>query len=243
MGDDWVSRLGYAASKESIKVEERVEHPVYQLLISYVDSLDFKPGSCLTTGHYEKSNSTMEKDLWGSVTRDTGVLPIRAELRWLPFYPAIGLPEPYKLVQSLGVTSKVIFTDFASEEILVSYYYGAECFILPSFYEGFGFSLLEAMACGCLVIVSNVTSLPEITGEVAIKVDPHDMGSIAYALREILANDLLKRELVSRSFEQAGQFGWEKVARETLKVYGSVERSLSIKYVPAEVMAQKEQVS
>jgi glycosyltransferase involved in cell wall biosynthesis len=147
--------------------------------------------------------------------------------------------QTLNLVQSLGLADEVIFTDFVSEEMLVSYYCGAECFILPSFYEGFGFPPLEAMACGCPVIVSNVTSLPEITGEAAIKVDPHDIGSITCALREILSNERLRRELVSRGLEQAGQFTWEKAARETLKVYENVECSLSIKYVPAQVMAQK----
>lgn len=136
-----------------------------------------------------------------------------------------------KVINDLSIPRDVVFTDYVAEDDLAAYYSGAECFILPSFYEGFGFPPLEAMACGCPVIVSNVASLPEVTGEASIKVDPHDTDGIASVLREVLTNENSKRELVRRGLERASQLSWEKAARETLKVYESVERTLSTEYV------------
>ena len=140
-----------------------------------------------------------------------------------------------QMIKELELSNEVIFTDYIAREDLPAYYSGAECFILPSLCEGFGFTPLEAMACGCPVIVSNVTSLPEVVGEAAIKVDPHNTDSLANALQMVLTDEQLKRELVSRGIKQAGQFSWEKTARETLKVYEGVEHSLSTKYAPVRV--------
>ena len=144
-----------------------------------------------------------------------------------------------QVVTELGLSNEVVFTDYVAREDLPAYYSGAECFILPSFYEGFGLPPLEAMACGCPVIVSNRASLPEVTGEAAIKVNPDDTDGIASAIRMILTDEHLKRELVSKGLEQARQFSWGKTARETLKVYKSVERSLSTKHAPARIVKRR----
>jgi len=137
-----------------------------------------------------------------------------------------------QVINELNILGDVVFTDYVAEEDLPAYYSGAECFILPSLYEGFGFPPLEAMACGCPVIVSNVTSLPEIAGEAAIKVDPYDINEIAGALRQVLTDVNLRQELISKGLERAGQFSWEKTARGTLEVYESVVCSLSTEYIP-----------
>ena len=137
-------------------------------------------------------------------------------------------------INELNIPSDVVFTDYVAEEDLPAYYSSAECFILPSLYEGFGLPPLEAMACGCPVIVSNRASLPEVTGEAAVKVDPLRTYSIASALEVVLTDERLKRELVSKGLERARQFSWEKAARETMEVYQSVECSVSTKYVPGE---------
>ncbi|MBA7667497.1 D-inositol 3-phosphate glycosyltransferase [subsurface metagenome] len=133
-----------------------------------------------------------------------------------------------RVINELNILGDVVFTDYVPQEDLPAYYSGAECLILPSFYEGFGFPPLEAMACGCPVIVSNRASLPEVTGEAAIKVDPYDTNGLASALEVVLTDDSLKRELVSKGLEHARQFSWEKAARETMAVYQSVERCLSV---------------
>jgi glycosyltransferase involved in cell wall biosynthesis len=144
-----------------------------------------------------------------------------------------------QVVEELGLSNEVVLTGYVAREDLPAYYSGAECFVLPSFYEGFGFTPLEAMACGCPVVVSNVASLPEVVGEAAIQVNPHDTDDIARALRRVLTDEQLKRELVAKGLEQAKQFSWEKTARGTLRVYESVEHSLSTKHVPAEVLKRR----
>ena len=140
-----------------------------------------------------------------------------------------------QVINELNIPRDVVFTGYVAEEDLPAYYSGAECFILPSLYEGFGLPPLEAMACGCPVIVSNRASLPEVTGEAAIKVDPFDTYGIARALQEVLTDGHLKQELISKGLKHARRFSWEKAARETIEVYQSVECSVSTRYVPAEV--------
>lgn len=144
--------------------------------------------------------------------------------------------ETLRAVRDLGLSNDVIFTGYVAEEDLSAYYSGAECFILPSFYEGFGFPPLEAMACGCPVIVSNVTSLPEIVGNAALLVNPEDIDNLAAAIQVILTDEGLRRELVSRGLEQASKFTWENAAIDTKKVYQAVADSVGARYIPAKVI-------
>jgi len=134
--------------------------------------------------------------------------------------------ESLKVIDELGLREEVIFTDYVAEEDLAAYYSSAECFVLPSFYEGFGFPPLEAMACGCPAIVSNRSSLPEVTGEAAIQVDPDDADGIATSLHRVLTDRELTRRLVDRGFERAAGFTWERAAAQTFEVYREVEESL-----------------
>ena len=140
------------------------------------------------------------------------------------------------VINELNIPRDVVFVDYVPEEDLPAYYSGAECFILPSLYEGFGLPPLEAMACGCPVIVSDAASLPEVTGDAAITVKPQDTSSLADAIEMVLTDKRLRQELVSKGLNHAQQFSWEKAARETLEVYQLVERELSMGYVPAEIV-------
>jgi len=127
------------------------------------------------------------------------------------------------IVESLNLSSEVIFTDFVPEADLPAYYSGAEVFVLPSLYEGFGFPVLEAMACACPAITSNISSLPEVTGKAGIMVDPHDTDGLAQAMRQVLTNSELRDSMIRRGLEQAKRFSWEKAAEQTLEVYNKVE--------------------
>ncbi|TET14699.1 MAG: glycosyltransferase family 1 protein, partial [Dehalococcoidia bacterium] len=109
------------------------------------------------------------------------------------------------------------------EADLPAYYSGAEVFVLPSLYEGFGFPVLEAMACACPVITSNTSSLPEVTGEAGIMVDPHDTDSLAQAMRQVLTDSELRDNMIEKGLEQSKRFTWEKAAEQTLEVYNKVE--------------------
>lgn len=112
---------------------------------------------------------------------------------------------------------------FVPDEDLVGLYSAAQAFIYPSLYEGFGFPVIEAMACGCPVVTSNCSSLPEISGQAALYVNPLSVTDISHALK--LANELgseKRQSLIQAGFAQARQFSWEKTAKETLKLYQEV---------------------
>jgi glycosyltransferase involved in cell wall biosynthesis len=99
---------------------------------------------------------------------------------------------------------------------------GARALVMPSLYEGFGFPVLEAMACGTPVVASNVSSLPEVAGDAALLVDPHDTDALADALARILTDEGLRAELRRRGLQRARQFTWQRAARRTLTILESV---------------------
>ncbi len=117
-----------------------------------------------------------------------------------------------------GVTQSVHFLEYVSDAQLAGLYKGALCFALPSLYEGFGLPALEAMAYKCPVVVSNVSSLPEITGEAGIYVDPNDIESIETGLKKALdeRNGKDGKERIALGLRQVKKFTWQKAAKETL---------------------------
>ncbi|MGD0999509.1 MAG: glycosyltransferase family 1 protein [Candidatus Brocadiia bacterium] len=108
------------------------------------------------------------------------------------------------------------------DEMLAGLMSAATLFVLPSLAEGFGLPVLEAMACGCPVITSNTTSLPEVCGDAAILVDPLDANALAERLRALLRDEPLRRDLRAKGLARAAQFSWERMARETFAVYRRV---------------------
>ncbi len=134
--------------------------------------------------------------------------------------------ETLLAIGTLNLRNEVVFTEYISNEELAAYYSNAECFVFPSLYEGFGFPLLEAMSCGCPVISSNVSSLPEVVGEAAIQVNPHDIDGLVQAVQEVLTNKDLRKKMIQEGFRQAHKFSWGYAAQETLQVYQEVEEKL-----------------
>jgi len=133
--------------------------------------------------------------------------------------------QTIEVIDSLNLNGRVIFTEVVSKENLRAYYSNAKCVVLPSLYEGFGFPPLEAMDCGCPVITSNSSSLPEVAGEAAIKVPPHNIEGLAEALKKVLTNKELRKSLIAKGKAQAVKFSWDQVAEKTLEVYKEVEES------------------
>ncbi|MDP3732707.1 MAG: glycosyltransferase family 1 protein, partial [Candidatus Omnitrophota bacterium] len=127
-----------------------------------------------------------------------------------------------KLVAELELENNVTFIRrFKDKETerLVELYRAADVYIDPSLYEGFGFQVVEAMACGVPVITSNVTSLPEIMGDAGILVSPTDIDSLASAIIMVLTDSRLRQTLCQKSLERTKFFSWDKTARETLAIY------------------------
>jgi len=122
----------------------------------------------------------------------------------------------FKTVKNSPVKNDIIFTGFIDDEDKSILYSQAELFVYPSFYEGFGFPPLEAMACGTPVITSNVSSLPEAVGDAALTVNPYNLDELYRAMETVLNDEKLKNILIAKGFEQAKKFSWHKCARESL---------------------------
>ena len=122
------------------------------------------------------------------------------------------------LISSLGLENDVRFLGRVSNEDLVRLYCIAKMFVFPSFYEGFGLPVIEAMACGCPVITSSVSSLPEIAGDACIIVDPEDYQKMSDSMLELLQDDDLRSSLINKGIDRAAQFSWGRCANETAKV-------------------------
>ncbi|WP_339239751.1 glycosyltransferase family 1 protein [Geobacillus sp. FSL W8-0466] len=131
-------------------------------------------------------------------------------------------PKVFSDSRDIGKTANVKYIGYVSDNELKSLYENAAGFIYPSFYEGFGLPPLEAMACGCPVIVSNVASLPEVCGDAALYIDPYSPEDIAEKIKLLLSDDKLRKELRRKGLERAKMFSWEKCAEETIKVIEEV---------------------
>lgn len=130
--------------------------------------------------------------------------------------------EMYKTLEETKMQDVVHLIGFADDEHLAGLYSGAECVVFPSLYEGFGFPVLEGMACGTPVVTSTVSSLPEVAGNAAIMVDPYDVEAIAYAVQRTLDDSQLRERMISAGFEQAAKFTWENSAKQLIDIYTSV---------------------
>ncbi|MBU3957128.1 glycosyltransferase family 4 protein [Patescibacteria group bacterium] len=121
----------------------------------------------------------------------------------------------FEKVKELSLEDKVIFTDFVPEDDVSVLMKGAKVFVLPSFWEGFGIPVVEAMACGTPVVVSNAGSLPEIVGEGGVIVNPYNPEEIARGIKKAIDN---KDDLIKKGLKQAQKFSWQECAKKTIKV-------------------------
>jgi glycosyltransferase involved in cell wall biosynthesis len=120
--------------------------------------------------------------------------------------------------KAISLKQRVHFTGYVDNKLLHQYFVHAETLVFPSLYEGFGLPPLEAMACGCPVIVSNAASLPEVCGDAAIYCDPYSVEDIANKIEQLLADKNLQQEMRLKGIERAKQFSWEKAAKKTCEV-------------------------
>lgn len=127
------------------------------------------------------------------------------------------------LVVELGLADEVVFVGGVPLEETVHFYRAAEVLVYPSFFETFGLPVLEAMATGCPVVTSDVSSMPEIAGGAALLADPHEPGSIADAI--VAACGPRRDDLRERGLQRAGEFTWAATAEATLEVYRQVFRA------------------
>lgn len=132
-------------------------------------------------------------------------------------------PEQKAIIEDSGLSEKIIRLNNVTEEDLIGLYNLARMLIYPSLFEGFGFPVLEAMACGLPVIVSKEGSLEEIAGEAGIYVDSGKVENITQAIEELLENASQREKHSEKGLQQAKKFNWKKTAEQVLEVYRSIK--------------------
>ena len=134
--------------------------------------------------------------------------------------------EPiFQTLAELNLASRVAQIGFVrSHAELPAFYSAADAFVFPTLYEGFGLSILEAMTCGCPVVTSNNSSIPEVTGGAALCVDALDTDAFANALRRLLEDAPLRESMIAHGREHAQRFSWKKCAQQTLDIYRQLSK-------------------
>jgi len=135
------------------------------------------------------------------------------------------LSEEYRqMVKDFGLVKDVVFTGYVVGDELVPLFKGAQFFVMPSLYEGFGMTVLEALATGTPSIISKVSSMPEIAGDAVYYVNPMDTSEIAGAMLKFATDENFRLSFIAKGLAQAQKFDWDKAARETLEVYKSFKK-------------------
>lgn len=132
--------------------------------------------------------------------------------------------EMTALIAEKNLGAHVHLLEYVSKENLPFLYSGATGFVFPSLHEGFGIPVLEAMACGTPVIVSNGSSLPEVAGPAGLQVDPYKTASIADAMEALFSDAALRRDLSEKGLARSSEFSWERTAKMTLETFQEMKR-------------------
>ena len=125
----------------------------------------------------------------------------------------------FETVANSRCKKDIVFTGVVDEKDKPYLYSSADVFVYPSFFEGFGFPPLEAMACGVPTIVSNTSSLSEVVGNGAIMIDPYNVDELAFAIRKVLEDKELRNDLIKKGLNQAKKFNWDKTAKQVLEIF------------------------
>jgi len=129
--------------------------------------------------------------------------------------------EERAILRSEGLEKKVLSIS-GNDQLLANLYQHAAVFVYPSLYEGFGIPPLEAMSCGCAVLASNTSSIPEVVGDAGVYFDPTSRDDLTFQLNRILGDDSFRSKLIARGYEQGKKFSWDRCANETMLLYQQV---------------------
>jgi glycosyltransferase involved in cell wall biosynthesis len=128
----------------------------------------------------------------------------------------------HRAVSRSAIADRVVYTGFVEDSDLVHFYAACDLFVFPSFYEGFGLPILEAMACGRAVACSSSTAMPEVADAAAILFDPSSVPEMTRAMADVLLDPELRQRLERLGMQRAALFSWERAAQRTLDVYYDV---------------------
>ncbi len=140
----------------------------------------------------------------------------------LPRHDTAFFPDPRRLARQLAIENYLLTPGWIAEEDLPLLYAAATVFVYPSYYEGFGLPILEAMACGTPVVTTNAASLPELAGAAAFQLHHDDCKHLAGAIIRLCIDESFHEEMTQRGLAQVKQFSWTKTAQQTLQAYREV---------------------
>ena len=203
------SRFRPAGQDEIERVKHRYDLPARYLL--FVGTIE--PRKNLST-LLEAMTALKRQEADGTVEPIAPKLVVVGKTGWL----SDGF---FRRIHELDLDREVVLPGFVPDEDLPAVYSGAECFVFPSLYEGFGLPVLEAMACGAPVICSNTSSLPEIAGDAALLFDPGNPAEVRDAIVRVRSESSLRGELIGLGLRQAARFTWRDAAERTLEVYAA----------------------
>lgn len=135
-----------------------------------------------------------------------------------------GYKKWWNIIKEARLEKRIFITNYISDEMLACLYSGARVLVYPSLYEGFGLPVLEAMSCGCPVICSRTSSLPEVSGDAAVLIDPYDPDDCAQAVEKVVCDTAYRNDLQAKGYKRAAEFSWQNTAIRTLEVFDSVAR-------------------
>jgi glycosyltransferase involved in cell wall biosynthesis len=188
-------------------------------LARYRQQLDLPPDYILFVGTFEpRKNIIGLLDAYRLLLEklpDAPPLVLAGKRGWL-------FDETLAHADALRLGNRIVWREAVPQEALPALYNMAHILALPSFYEGFGLTALEAMACGTVTVVSNRSSLPEVVGDVGLQINPDDPATIADALYHTVTDAAWRETMRQRSLERASTFSWERTAQVALSVYQKV---------------------
>lgn len=221
---DLINLLNAPAEKITVHmlgVDEKFRPLPQEALGSYRKALDLPETYFLFVGTFEP-----RKNIAGLLE---AYQALRARCKDAPLLVLVGrkgwlFDETMAKIRTLNLSEFVLWRDNISDEALPAVYNMALALITPSFYEGFGLPALEAMACGTVPIVSDRSSLPEIVGDVGLRINPDDPATLTDALYKALSDPAWRKQMQQAGLRRAAQFTWENTARIVLETYHKVLR-------------------
>lgn len=204
---DLINRLGITKNKIAVIYEG------YNKELFHFDTQDNSLRYFLFVGTVQPRKN-LERVIKAFAKLNSSKLIIAGAKGWLA-------DEIYKLPKKLGINEKVKFLGYVPDTDLPGLYSKAKALVFPSLFEGFGLPILEAQACGCPIITSSTSSMPEVAGKGAILVDPYNVDDIVHAMMKVQNLDV-RQKLVKNGFENIKRFSWEKTAKQTLAVLESI---------------------
>lgn len=181
---------------------------------------------CVATSHRHKKVAALV-DVYDEVAGET-----RAGGLVLVGRAGSGSAQVLAALRHARRPERICLLGHVNEKTLPALYSGASAFIMPSLFEGFGMTMLEAMQCGCPVACSNLTAAPEATGDAALLFDPRDRKQFAAAFKRIICDDELRQSLRKKGFAQARRFSWLDTAQKTLAVIQEATRIRTTLSIP-----------